>query len=203
MWLPMHHSLSRNRTYDKLRAGKLGNIRLFTVDQNEQPDGSMELTGFDPMVGAPNKAYDGSATNYPGGGWLLPSVGTYPSGPTHGGDGWFNATVDTFSAACWHFAEGLTELAEAAEGEAGVVPYGLLSSSWGGTVVEVWTPNATLQRAACAYPGGNATHDWSGQPFGPRAGGSLFNGMVAPYVHFSIRGALWYQVRKRLFERLF
>jgi hypothetical protein len=48
---------------------------------------------------------------------------------------WNNNTVDTFSAACFHFAEGLAEIAEQKNETA--VPMGLISSSWGGTVVEV------------------------------------------------------------------
>ena len=31
MWLPMEFTLSRNHTYDKIRSGKLSNIRLNTV----------------------------------------------------------------------------------------------------------------------------------------------------------------------------
>ena len=34
MWLPMGFSLSRNRTYDALRAGKLSHIRLHTVSHH-------------------------------------------------------------------------------------------------------------------------------------------------------------------------
>jgi sialate O-acetylesterase len=62
-------------------------------------------------------------------------------------------------------------------------------------VVEVWTPNSTLQQGSCKYVGGNSTHDWEGRTFGPRPGGSLWNGMVAPFVNFTLQGALWYQVQ--------
>ena len=48
--------------------------------------------------------YDATAWNYPGGGWLLPSVGDYPDGPAPGGH-FTNATVLQFSAFCWYFAE--------------------------------------------------------------------------------------------------
>jgi hypothetical protein len=189
MWLPMHFSLSRNISYGAIRAGKLKNIRMNTIDMNEQLDKSAH---FDPHIGTPTKPYSGTAWNYPGGGWLLPSVGDYPDGGINKGRGnyqWNNNTVDSFSAACFHFAEGLTELA--AQNNETVVPLGLISSSWGGTVVEVWTPNATLQRAACSYVGGNATVDSHGRGFGPRPGGSLYTGMIAPLVNYTIYGALW------------
>eukprot|EP01051_Picozoa_sp_SAG22_P008349 SAG22_NODE_631_length_8376_cov_43.396037_6_plen_525_part_00 len=109
-----------------------------------------------------------------------------------GNYGWNNNTVDSFSAACFSFAEGLTELAE--QNNETAVPLGLISSSWGGTVVEVWTPNATLVEGTCKYVDGNATADFEGKGFGPRPGGSLWTGMIAPYLNYSIFGALWYQV---------
>lgn len=143
MWLPMHFSLSRNLTYDAMLAGKLKHIRMNTIDMNMQTDGNPD---FDPFIGVPASPYSGVDFDYPGGGWLLPSVGDYPHGGIRKGMGnyqWNNNTVDTFSAACFHFAEGLAEIAEQKNESA--VPLGLISSSWGGTVVEVWTPNATLQ----------------------------------------------------------
>ena len=36
MWLPMGFSLSRNHTYDALRAGKLSHIRLHTVSHHRR-----------------------------------------------------------------------------------------------------------------------------------------------------------------------
>eukprot|EP01051_Picozoa_sp_SAG22_P008348 SAG22_NODE_631_length_8376_cov_43.396037_5_plen_239_part_00 len=57
MWLPMHFSLSRNQTYDAMLRGKLSNIRMNTIDMNEQLDhGSSE---FDPYIGVPPKPYSG------------------------------------------------------------------------------------------------------------------------------------------------
>ena len=52
MWLPMHFSLSRNISYDAIRAGKLKNIRMNTIDMNEQLDKSAH---FDPHIGTPTK----------------------------------------------------------------------------------------------------------------------------------------------------
>ena len=61
----------------------------------------------------------------------------------------------------------------------------------GGTVVEVWTPNATLTKGECKYVDGNATADFAGQGFSSRPGGSLFTGMIAPFVNYAIKGAVW------------
>ena len=191
MWLPMHFSLSRNITYDAILQGRLKNIRMNTIDQNSQLDNNVAV--FDPYIGVPPKPYSGVDFQYPGGGWLLPSVGDYPTGGIRKGMGnyqWNNNTVDTFSAACFHFAEALTELAE--QKNETIVPYGLISSSWGGTMVEVWTPNATLRQGNCAYVDGNATADYAGNSIGP-SGGTLYTGMIAPLVNYTIFGAIWYQ----------
>ena len=78
---------------------------------------------------------------------MLPDVGTYPCnsstysgassecGPNRGGDEWYNNTIDQFSAACWYFAEELTDIAESKNES--VVPFGLIESNWGGTMVEM------------------------------------------------------------------
>ena len=57
--------------------------------------------------------------------------------------------------------------------------------------MEVWTPNATLTKGECKYVDGNATADFAGQGFSSRPGGSLFTGMIAPFVNYAIKGAVW------------
>ena len=195
MWLPMGFSLSRNRTYDRLRAGELRHIRMYTVDMNMIVDEAIHNQSFDAYIGNPPKPYDGTAFEYPGGGWLLPSTGDYPNGASNVPH-WTNNTVDTFSAACWYFAQELTDLR--AKNNETEIPFGLLSTSWGGTVVEVWTNNASAtERSPCKYVDGNATHDSHGRPPSGRPSGSLFNGMILPYTNYSIRGAVWYRECKQ------
>eukprot|EP00035_Acanthoeca_spectabilis_P021827 m.440439 g.440439 ORF g.440439 m.440439 type:complete len:106 (+) comp18521_c0_seq1:575-892(+) len=82
-WLPMSFSLSRNRTYDAIRRGRFRNIRMYTVDQESQLDTDVSRVNFsfDRFIGAYPNAYDGTTWDYPSGGWLLPTVGTYPDGP--------------------------------------------------------------------------------------------------------------------------
>eukprot|EP01051_Picozoa_sp_SAG22_P017010 SAG22_NODE_2529_length_2473_cov_3.477675_3_plen_119_part_00 len=68
----------------------------------------------------------------------MPECSPYPQPD----DTWTDNTIDGFSAACWHFAEQLTDYMEA--NDEPVVPIGLIGSHWGGTMVEMWQPNATL-----------------------------------------------------------
>jgi hypothetical protein len=52
----------------------------------------------------------------------------------------------------------------------------------GGTRIEQWQPNSTI--ANCL----NAT----GQPIPQQpSNGELYNGMIAPFVNMTIKGALW------------
>jgi len=199
MVLAMQFTFSRNRTYEAFRRGKYRNIRMFSMAKNAQPDNAWP--DYDPFISPPLEPYAFSTP--PSRGWHLPSVGAYPCddgrpleqcGPMRGSDEWYNNTIEQFSATCWYFAEVLTDLAEA-RGE-NVVPFGLIDSAFGGTMVENWQPNATLKATACR----NA----SGAPYSPEHGfleaGALWNGMVLPFVNMTIKGALWYQGENNIFQ---
>ena len=87
-----------------------------------------------------------------------------------------------FSAACWYFAQELTELmSEAAfeERDGTVVPIGILDTAIGGSRIEEWTTNDTI--ATCA----NASLSSSNQ--------MLFDENVRPYVGMTVKGFAWYQ----------
>jgi hypothetical protein len=60
---------------------------------------------------------------------------------------WLYNSINQFSAACWHFAEHLTDIAE--RNNETVVPFGLVSSQWGGTIIENWQPNVSLNAGVC------------------------------------------------------
>ena len=98
-----------------------------------------------------------------------------------------SAMLNLHAAACWHFAEQLTDYMEA--NNEPIIPLGLIGSHWGGTMVEMWQPNRTLNAQVCKNDTGG---DWAPWQLGrwDIGGGGLFNGMVLPYVNMTIKGAL-------------
>jgi hypothetical protein len=137
MWLPTHYTFSRNATYKALRRGKYQTIRMFTAPRNAMDDHANADLWIAPPP-PPMQPYGASE----GGGWVLPSVGTYPChynssaatpggtcGPARNSDEYFGNTVDQFSATCWYFGQSLHDLQEAAGEEP--TPLGLIHSAWG------------------------------------------------------------------------
>lgn len=74
-----------------------------------------------------------------------------------------------FSAVCWLHGKAIHDATGA--------PVGLISSNWGGTEIELWSPPSAL--AACNKTGGSP----------------LYNAMIAPYTvgPMALSGMLWYQ----------
>lgn len=228
MWLPMHFDTNRNQTFDAVMAGKYKNIRMRTMPMNNQPDGGYK--GFDLFVAPPpppRSPYGG----YPQGGWLMADVGTYANKTCRDGkmnpvtdqgsppgcpwcctaypqpdDTWNMNSIDQFSAACWHFAQHLTEI-HLARNET-PIPYGLLATHWGGTMVEMWQPNATLNGNPKANPPvvpvcRNSSHGAYKPAQNHRwdiDSGALWNGQVLALVNVTIKGALWWQGENNVFK---
>ncbi len=124
-------------------------------------------------------------------------------------------TVGEFSAVLYFFGRQMQRDLK--------VPIGLIHSSWGGTPIASWisgpalTGNTRLapfltywQNAVLQYPGNSSRHElalkqWEANgsvgprpapPLGPghpHEPTTLYNGMVAPLVKYTIKGALWYQ----------
>ena len=79
-----------------------------------------------------------------------------------------------FSAACYYFAESLTDmLGDKAP------PIGLINTAWGGSTVQQWTSNATT--ATCADVPMSASS------------GSYYESRVMPFAPMTLKGFLWYQ----------
>jgi len=89
-------------------------------------------------------------------------------------------TMSGFSAAAYFFGRELRDRLG--------VPVGLVNVSWGGTPIEGWMHEASLEKPEFR----SAIHErnpiWKyGRP------GSLYNGMIAPLISMKIKGFIWYQ----------
>ena len=106
----------------------------------------------------------------------------------------FNDTFkNNLSAVAFYYALGLYDALG--------IPVGIIDSSWGGTNIDAWTPrsgyaNHPKLADVAAYP---VVQDWTEEmKKGPISNRQqqptvLFNGMVAGWAPFAIRGMIWYQ----------
>lgn len=112
-------------------AGRYSNIRMHTTPHNNIADDAMTTTNhtllYDFYISPPPPPFSHFG-GYPEGGWLRANVGTYANKTCRDGpyeanmpacssypqpdDTWTDNTIDGFSAACWHFAEQLTDYME-------------------------------------------------------------------------------------------
>lgn len=91
-------------------------------------------------------------------------------------------TLKTFSAVAYYFGKELNKDLN--------VPIGLISSNWGGTPAEVWTPTALVENNAVLKAAAIKNTE---TPWWPVAPGYAYNAMIAPIVNYNIAGAIWYQ----------
>lgn len=90
------------------------------------------------------------------------------------------ATVGNFSAAAYFFGKKLESILD--------VPVGLIVTSWGGSSAEAWTDKETLsQFKTITIPNEVNTKRPNQSPT------ALYNGMLHPFIGYSIKGAIWYQ----------
>ena len=96
---------------------------------------------------------------------------------------WVEATPKTvaeFSALAYFFGKKLNEVID--------VPIGVINSSWGGANAEAWTDEESLsQFSDIAIP---TEIPEKGVQQAPAV---LYNGMIAPFIGYNIRGAIWNQ----------
>jgi hypothetical protein len=95
-------------------------------------------------------------------------------------------TLFDFSAACYYFAEGLTDLMKSDEthrdknstvgAEGAVVPLGLINTAIGGSMIEEWTLNGTTDTCTNTSRG---AHDQT-----------LYDKNVLPYLSMTVKGFL-------------
>ena len=88
------------------------------------------------------------------------------------------ATVARQSAVAYVFGETLLDELR--------VPVGLIDSSWGGSLIEPWIPAGDADDLPLMQRAAKYAHAYD-------VPASLWNGMVAGFVPYAIRGAIWYQ----------
>ena len=90
------------------------------------------------------------------------------------------ATVVDFSALAYYFGFKLNDILD--------VPIGLINNSWGGSKVEAWIDQESLKK----FDGMKIVNELpkKGKNKSPSL---LYNGMLHPFVPFTIKGILWYQ----------
>lgn len=69
------------------------------------------------------------------------------------------------------------------------VPIGIISSSWGGTRIEQWTPDWAYQQSKI-FKDSVTSPNYKIDGMHP---GQMYKGMIEPLIPFSIKGILWYQ----------
>jgi sialate O-acetylesterase len=70
------------------------------------------------------------------------------------------------------------------------VPVGLIASYWGGSSVQVWTPDEIFRRDTVLKTLADKIPPVNWCPTEPSA---LYNAMIFPFVNYRIAGAIWYQ----------
>ena len=200
MELNLHFTFEKNDTFAAVGAGKYKNIRIFHLGHNPMPFRQMAHVVNDSLALSNWTIMDETAVNFGGHGDQCP--------PSKGGRGKDCTALDQFSAACFYFAQSLTDrMAEdvAQGGAEAVVPLGMIETAWGGTTIEQWVPIGSqlqCQNISCHANASipvspstieQCTHDVE------MGNGGLYGGMIAPYVNMSITGWLWYQGENNLF----
>jgi len=128
-----------------------------------------------------------AANNYPNIRVMTVGQGTYSQTPLNLLNtlavGWAPASAATigagnwseFSAVCWFTGRYLYDQMQ--------VPFGLVSSNWGGTYVQAWSPAQALPKCNITTSIGT----------GNNANTVLYNAMINPFLKMQIKGVLWYQ----------
>lgn len=105
-------------------------------------------------------------------------------------DGWKDTNDTTLryvTAAGYFFAKELTENLK--------VPVGIISTSWGGTRVEQWTPPSAYEQSPLFKDSIAGKTNFKIDGMVP---GKMFESMLLPIIPYTIKGFLWYQGESNL-----
>ncbi|MBQ8607932.1 MAG: hypothetical protein IJ417_07070 [Bacteroidaceae bacterium] len=106
--------------------------------------------------------------------------------PSNGWQTLSQETLAPMSAAGYFFAKRLVEELD--------VPVGIISTSWGGTRIETWTPEEAYAESPL-FKEKLKEHKIDGHRVGER-----FYKMVEPMIPFTLKGFLWYQGESNLID---
>ena len=120
MELNMHFTFERNDTYEAVGRNEYTNIRVFHLDHSPAPFAS------------PVWILDAKSVLH---NWTVADETIVQNGGKGDQCPHNKCTViDQFSAACWYFAQSLTDRMKTTDGD--VVPLGMIESAYGGTTIE-------------------------------------------------------------------
>ena len=94
-------------------------------------------------------------------------------------------TAPYFSATAWYFALMLQRVLD--------IPVGIIACAWGGSKVEGWTPEEIVRTYDDVDIEKEQKEGWNGSWWHYYTPVIMYNGMLHPLRHYTIRGFLWYQ----------
>lgn len=95
------------------------------------------------------------------------------------------STAKSMSATAWFYAQMMERVLQ--------VPVGILTVAWGGSSVEGWTPREILSTYKDIDIEKELKRGWNGRWWEWYTPLIMYNGMLHPVRHYTIRGFIWYQ----------
>jgi sialate O-acetylesterase len=94
-------------------------------------------------------------------------------------------TAPYFSATGWFFAKMLQRVLD--------IPVGIIACAWGGSRVEGWTPGEIVKTYDDVNIEKEQKEGWNGSWWHYNTPVIMYNGMLHPLRHYTVRGFIWYQ----------
>ncbi|MBP5340547.1 MAG: sialate O-acetylesterase [Prevotella sp.] len=94
-------------------------------------------------------------------------------------------TAPYFSATSWFFAKMLQRVLD--------IPVGVIACAWGGSKVEGWIPEEIVRTYEDINIEKEQKEGWKGTWWHYYTPVIMYNGMLHPLRHYTVRGFLWYQ----------